>query len=65
MAQLITKEFRVLTGNLHIILDIHQLFRHHKCDWMSRDPGCHAPSYPLDADMELWTTSDPKLTVLA
>ncbi|KAG5579965.1 hypothetical protein H5410_050592 [Solanum commersonii] len=42
MARLITEERRVLTGSLHTVLDIHQLFNLHKCDWMARDPGTYS-----------------------
>ncbi|KAG5599363.1 hypothetical protein H5410_030733, partial [Solanum commersonii] len=38
MARLITEERRVLTGSLHTVPDIYQLFNLHKCDWMARDP---------------------------
>uniref|UniRef100_M1DHT2 Integrase core domain containing protein n=1 Tax=Solanum tuberosum TaxID=4113 RepID=M1DHT2_SOLTU len=42
MARLITEERRVLTGSLHTVPDIHQLFNLHKCDWMARDPGTYS-----------------------
>ncbi|KAG5580200.1 hypothetical protein H5410_050827 [Solanum commersonii] len=42
MARLITEERRVLTGSLHIVPDIYQLFNLHKCDWMARDPGTYS-----------------------
>ncbi|KAG5610278.1 hypothetical protein H5410_021559 [Solanum commersonii] len=42
MAQLITEERRVLTGSLHTILDIHQLFNLYKCDWMARNPETYS-----------------------
>ncbi|KAG5585447.1 hypothetical protein H5410_045881 [Solanum commersonii] len=41
-AQLITEERRVLMGSLHTVLDIHQIFNLHKCDWMARDPGTYS-----------------------
>jgi len=42
MARLIIEERKVLTGSLHTIPDIHQLFNLHKCDWMDRDPGTYS-----------------------
>uniref|UniRef100_M1DVK8 Integrase core domain containing protein n=1 Tax=Solanum tuberosum TaxID=4113 RepID=M1DVK8_SOLTU len=41
-ARLIIEERRVLTGILHTILDIHQIFYLHKCDWMARDHGTYS-----------------------
>ena len=41
MARTITEERRVLTGSLHTVPDIHQLFNFHKCDWMARDLGTY------------------------
>ncbi|KAG5594111.1 hypothetical protein H5410_035343 [Solanum commersonii] len=42
MARLITVERRVLTGSLHVVLDILRLFNLHKCDWIARDPGTYS-----------------------
>uniref|UniRef100_M1DKC2 Integrase core domain containing protein n=1 Tax=Solanum tuberosum TaxID=4113 RepID=M1DKC2_SOLTU len=42
MARIVTEERRVLTGSLHIVLDIHQYFNLHKCEWMARDPGTYS-----------------------
>uniref|UniRef100_M1DX37 Integrase core domain containing protein n=1 Tax=Solanum tuberosum TaxID=4113 RepID=M1DX37_SOLTU len=42
MALIVTEERRVLTGSLHTVPDIHQLFNLHKCDWMAREPGTYS-----------------------
>ncbi|KAG5598915.1 hypothetical protein H5410_030285 [Solanum commersonii] len=42
MARLITEEWRVLTGSLHTVPDIHRLFNLHKCEWMAREPGTYS-----------------------
>uniref|UniRef100_M1DX05 Integrase core domain containing protein n=1 Tax=Solanum tuberosum TaxID=4113 RepID=M1DX05_SOLTU len=39
IARLVTEEHRVLTGSLHTMPDIHQLFQKHKCEWMAPSPG--------------------------
>uniref|UniRef100_M1DEF0 Integrase core domain containing protein n=1 Tax=Solanum tuberosum TaxID=4113 RepID=M1DEF0_SOLTU len=41
-ARQITEERRVLTWSLHNVPDIHQLFQHHKCELMGRDPGSYS-----------------------
>uniref|UniRef100_M1DTH6 Integrase core domain containing protein n=1 Tax=Solanum tuberosum TaxID=4113 RepID=M1DTH6_SOLTU len=52
MARLITEECRVLTGSLHTVPDIHQLFNLHKCDWMAQDPG----TYSEDIEREFYAS---------
>uniref|UniRef100_M1DW41 Integrase core domain containing protein n=1 Tax=Solanum tuberosum TaxID=4113 RepID=M1DW41_SOLTU len=48
MAQLIIEERRILIGSLHTVLEIHQLFQRHKCEWMAREPGTYREEIGLE-----------------
>lgn len=39
MAHIITEERRILTGSLHTLSTIEELFKKHKCEWMERSRG--------------------------
>uniref|UniRef100_M1DB15 Integrase core domain containing protein n=1 Tax=Solanum tuberosum TaxID=4113 RepID=M1DB15_SOLTU len=52
MARTITEERRVLTGNLHTVPIIEELFRRHKYEWMARALG----NYSEDITWEFYAS---------